>query len=457
LNHTQPKFYNIEAEEGVIAGICANAGLIVDIMPILSPDAFTSGFMRYTYTLACQLVNNALDVNISVLAEKLDAGRDDSDSFTKLVIIMRNSPVSSDVVNMTKQFAARVAAHYDTRRLLAACEEVQKVCLSDTETIEKKLSDAQNILLNFQYDSAQNKIVNHKQMAAEWIDDVDKRFNSTNDLLGLSTGFTDVDEKTGGLQKGFLYILAARPSMGKSTLALNIMNHVGKQGFKVLNFSLEMTTSELAGKFCAQRTFTNSNVLDYPKKWGDGEWAKVSQFVADCKSYGIFIDDSSTQTAASIYSASRKLKHEEGLDLIVIDHLGLIDGEGKTETEKISMLSRQMKKMAKDLNCPVLVLSQLNRECDKRPDKRPVLSDLRQSGTIEQDANVVAFLYRDVVYNPDTDQPNLSELIFRKVRGGEIGTIPLATQLQFSRFSDTQEILNEYQPPKKGRRGFDQD
>jgi len=449
------QFYNTDAEECLIGALCFNGSIMHDLMAVLVPESFYEPFCRLIYTKATELHEKRAEIEIMALSEMADLAFDKDDSIRRLSVMARNTPLISDIHEMSRVYAKRIAYHFDARKLLKVADEVHRLCMSKDTDIETRVLKAQQLFLNFEYKSEKDTVINHNQMAKQCNDDIQERFNSSNDLMGLSTGYPAIDEKIGGLQKGQLIILAARPSMGKSTLALTIADTVAKAGSTVLIISMEMTASELGVKFCSQRKTINTKSLSSPKQWDKAKWDKFSQFIGECSDLEIYMDDSSTQTIASIYSKARKLKHTSNLDLLIVDHIGLIDGEGFSETERLSKISRELKRMAKDLDCPVLALSQLNRKCDDKPagQHRPVLSDLRQSGSIEQDANVVAFLYRDVLYDKNTAQPHLTELIFRKVRGGEIGTVVLNTELQFSRFLSTDEKIDEpepYTPKTKG-------
>ena len=271
------------------------------------------------------------------------------------------------------------------------------------------------------------------------MDEIDRMAGIDGSLTGLTTGFADLDARTSGLQKSDLIILAARPSMGKTAFALNVAQNAAIKGnAKVLIFSLEMSKEQLG-----QRLLSIDSCVELSKlKTGDlsrGDWEDLNIAIDRLSKAEIYIDDTPGISVLEMKNKCRRLKAEKGLDLVVVDYLQLMSIEGKTEgrQQEVSTLSRMLKQLAREMECPVIVLSQLSRAVEQRTDHRPQLSDLRESGAIEQDADIVMFLYRDEYYNPETtEKPNTCEVIIAKQRNGPTGSLDLAWLGKYTKFAD---------------------
>ncbi len=277
-----------------------------------------------------------------------------------------------------------------------------------------------------------------KRLLTKAIDHIDEMFRSGNAISGLATGLTDFDDMTGGLQRGDLVIVAGRPSMGKTSFAMNLVEHIcirDKQPTAV--FSMEMPGEQLAVRMISSLGRVDQKRL----RTGDlqeSDWPRVTSSVSIMSEAPLFIDDTPALSPAELRARSRRLQREHGLDLIVVDYLQLMQVPGTSEnrTTEISEISRGLKALAKELNVPVIALSQLNRSLEQRPNKRPMMSDLRESGSIEQDADVIVFIYRDEVYNKETDRKGVAEVIIGKQRNGPIGTCETAFLGQYTRFEN---------------------
>ena len=290
-----------------------------------------------------------------------------------------------------------------------------------------------------------------KDLLAVAIDRVDELFHKDNPITGIATGFDDFDERTAGLQDSDLIIVAGRPSMGKTAFAINIAENAAiKEKKTVAIFSMEMPGEQLA-----MRMMASLGRIDQQKlrtgKLHDDDWPRLTSTVAMMQDTKLFIDDTPALTPAELRARSRRIAREHGLDLIVVDYLQLMQVAGTTENRatEISEISRSLKAMAKELNVPVIALSQLNRSLEQRPNKRPVMSDLRESGAIEQDADVITFIYRDEVYDEDSVDKGIAEIIIGKQRNGPIGTVRLAFLGQFTRFENyiEEQHYGERLPP----------
>jgi len=270
---------------------------------------------------------------------------------------------------------------------------------------------------------------------------IEKLFNNKGDITGVGSGFMDLDAKTSGFQKGDMVLIAARPSMGKTTFALNIAEHAAlREGKSVVIFSLEMSKDQLAYKLLC----SEANVDMLALRTGnleDKDWDSIARASGPLSKAKIYIDDTAGVTVMEMRSKCRRIKIEHGIDLIMIDYLQLMSGSGsESRQQEVSEISRSIKALAKEMECPVIALSQLSRAPEQRADHRPMLSDLRESGSIEQDADVVMFLYRDEYYNKETEEKNVGECIIAKQRNGPVGTVKLAWLGQFSKFGNLDTV-----------------
>jgi replicative DNA helicase len=315
-----------------------------------------------------------------------------------------------------------------------------------------KMENVLNTLAELQ-EPEQKGIVDLKTNLKGFIDELGRR-QSVQGMDGIATGFNQLDERLNGLKPGNLIIIAGRPAMGKTTFALNICDHNAMVGKMVLLFSREMTSSELIDKSVANLSGVALNSIK-SGNLSETEWPLISQTVSNFQDKSLFIDECS-RTVQQMSIIAKKKKMREGLDLIVIDYLQLMDGKGDNRTAQIGSITRGLKALAKELEIPIILLSQLSREVEKRPDKRPMMSDLRDSGEIEQDADIIMFVYRDeVYYEDDAMNKGFAEILVRKFRNGEIGNEILCTDLSKSKFMDVSNFTYQpYENKKQSRGGF---
>ena len=316
----------------------------------------------------------------------------------------------------------------------------------------EKMENVLNTLAELQ-EPEQKGIIDLKENLRGFIDELGRR-QSIQGMDGIATGFEKLDERINGLKPGNLVIIAGRPAMGKTTFALNISDHNAMAGKMVLFFSREMTSSELIDKSISNL----SGVALQSIKTGnlnESEWPLISQAVSNFQDKKLYIDECS-RTVQQMSIVAKKKKMREGLDLIVIDYLQLMDGKGDNRTAQIGSITRGLKALAKELEIPIILLSQLSREVEKRPDKRPMMSDLRDSGEIEQDADIIMFVYRDeVYYEDDAMNKGFAEILVRKFRNGEIGNEILSTDLSKSKFLDVSSFTYQpYENKKQSKGGF---
>lgn len=343
-------------------------------------------------------------------------------------------------VSNTEAYANIIKEKSTLRALIRAGGEIVKDSYSDEDDVSSIIEKAEKSIFDITQDNQRNGLMNMRDVMVDTFDVMQQRSENKGGLTGLTTGFIDLDRKTSGMQKADLVLLAARPSMGKTALMVNIAtNSALKANAKVAMFSLEMSRNQLS-----QRILSSLSHVDLMKIIsGDlttEEWSKVIETMTYMNEMAIYIDDTAGITPLEVKAKCRRLKAEKGLDLVVIDYLQLMEVGGRAESrqQEISAISRQLKGIAKELDVPVIALSQLSRAPEMRADHRPILSDLRESGAIEQDADIVMFLYRDEYYNPDTEKQGLGELIIAKHRNGPTGTVELLFKGEYTKFVNLQ-------------------
>lgn len=322
------------------------------------------------------------------------------------------------------------------RRLIKSCDEIMTKSFEDSEEVNSIIESAEKNIFDITQGRNREGFFPIREVLLDSFSKIEEMAMKEDGLTGLTSGFIDIDNKLSGLQKSDLILLAARPSMGKTALGLNIaLNSALKGNAKVGVFSLEMSKEQLV-----QRLLSSLSHVDLQKiisgKLNEDDWLKIVKAMGPLSETDIYIDDTAGISLMEMKAKCRKLKIEKGLDLVVIDYLQLMQSDSPSESrqQEISSISRGLKALAKEMDCPVLALSQLSRAPELRSDHRPILSDLRESGAIEQDADVVMFLYRDEYYNQDTDKKNIGEVIIAKHRNGPTGTVELLWMGQFTKF-----------------------
>lgn len=343
-------------------------------------------------------------------------------------------------VSNTEAYANIIKEKSTLRALIRAGSEIVEDSYRDDDEVGAIIEKAEKSIFDITQDNQRGGLMNMETVMVDTFGVMQQRSENKGGLTGLTTGFIDLDRKTSGMQKADLVLLAARPSMGKTALMVNISTNAAlKANATVAMFSLEMSRNQLS-----QRILSSLSHVDLMKIIsGDlttEEWSKVIETMTYMNEMAIYIDDTAGITPLEVKAKCRRLKAEKGLDLVVIDYLQLMEVGGRAESrqQEISAISRQLKGIAKELDVPVIALSQLSRAPEMRADHRPILSDLRESGAIEQDADIVMFLYRDEYYNPDTEKQGLGELIIAKHRNGPTGTVELLFKGEYTKFVNLQ-------------------
>ena len=338
-----------------------------------------------------------------------------------------------------KSYANIVAEKSLLRSMIRANEEIAGSCYAEQEEMETLLDKAERRIFEISQRRTASNFVPIRQIVLNAMDRIDQASRIKGNVTGLSTGFTDLDSRTAGLQPADFILIAARPSMGKTALVLNIAEYLTlREDRCVAVFSLEMSREQLVNRMFAMQSHVEAQKI----RTGDlteSEWAEVIESAQKIGESRLIIDDTPAITVAEMRSKCRKYKIEFGLDIVIIDYLQLMSGSGgrnDSRQQEISDISRSLKALARELNVPVVALSQLSRAVESRPNHRPMLSDLRESGAIEQDADLVMFIYRDDYYNEDSEKKGIAEIIIAKQRNGPIGTVELSWQPQLTKFAN---------------------
>ncbi len=437
LNRTAP--HNIEAEKSVIGSMLLDKEAIETALGMLTKDDFYSrqyGLMFETIQKCYESLSNEGVVDLVTVQEQLakDGAPAEMQSVDFLRALYDASPVSVNI----HSYAEIVRNKAIQRRLIKTCGEVSQLCYDDNESTEDILAETETRMFDILKTGTSSELVSIEDISIAVYEKIQQSSLSKDHVTGVATGFTDLDNMTTGFQPSDFILVAARPSMGKTAFVLNILEYVGvKKNRPAMIFSLEMSKEQLVNRLFAMDSGIDAQLLR-TGRLSDNDWERLLDTANRIGSSNIIIDDTPAISVSALRSKCRKVKLERGLDLIVIDYLQLMSGGGTRRSDsrqqEVSDISRALKALARELECPVVSLSQLSRAVEQRPDKRPMLSDLRESGAIEQDADLVMFLYRDEYYNPDSEKKGEAEVIIAKQRNGPIGTVNLYWQSQTTRF-----------------------
>ena len=425
---------SIESEQGVIACMLIDNQIIPNVFEKLGADDFYNSRHRVIFQAITELYDKDSPIDMIILKDYLIAKNQLENAGGGLYI--SQVATSEATAAFYETYTNTVYEKSVLRRLIQASDEIMRDSYEKQSEVEKVIEDAETKIFNIAEKRITKDFVPMSQAVEAGLQDIEKIFTSGDRITGVPTGYTELDSKTGGLQPGDMVLIAARPSMGKTTFALNLVQNAAIRENKVVAvFSLEMPTSQLAYKLlCAEGRVDMTKLRQGDLT--DSDWDNIARASGPLSKAKIFIDDTSGVTVSEMKSKCRRLKLEVGLDMIVIDYLQLMNGRGENRQQEVSEISRSIKGLAKEIGCPVIALSQLSRAPEARNDHRPMLSDLRESGSIEQDADLVMFLYRDEYYNKDTDSPGITELIIAKHRNGEVGTVKLGFEGKYSRFTN---------------------
>ncbi|OFK80539.1 hypothetical protein HMPREF2800_02555 [Anaerosphaera sp. HMSC064C01] len=433
---------NLIVEQEVLANAMQNKTAAVKAIEGLYEADFYNELHRKIFSAIRTLFSLNKPIDLLTVTETLERNEKiDADTITYIAnIYANNEGLSSNqdaYIDILKEKSI-------LRSLAEFSDEIKALSLEDKSPAKNVLEKAEKELFEISQGGLRNSLTALEDIMSETVQTIMKRVQNRGELSGVTTGFTDLNSLLGGFQKSDLVLLAARPSVGKTALAVNLAVNAAKAGKKVAMFSLEMSKTQIGQRILA--AFAQMNLSSLFK--GELEGTDLVNLITasnELSNYNLHIDDTAAISLIELKAKLRRLKMEEGLDLVVIDYLQLMTTGERIENrvQEISQISRGLKAIAKELDVPVLALSQLSRALEQRPDKRPKLSDLRESGAIEQDADIVMFLYRDYVYNKETENPNLAEVIVSKHRNGPIGVVNLIWKDEYTRFFDVSKNAYE--------------
>jgi len=428
--------HNIEAEEAVLGALLIDPDAIIRIATFLKPDDFFLQKNGWVYDTILTLHSRREPTDLITLTDELERQNHLAD--------IGGPPYLTDLINLTPtsihvEFYAKIVERTAIlRRLIDGATQIAQLAYEDTEEVTEIIDRAESIIFGVTERRTDRDLKPIRQAIDRYYDLIEYRSQHQGELMGIPSGLKDLDKLLGGLQRSDLIILAGRPGMGKTSLGLSIALQAARKWSKrIAIFTLEMSDEQLVQRLLSAETGIDSQRMRLGHIH-DEEWPVFIQATSLLADSGIFIDDTPAISVMELRTKARRLEAEHGLDLIIVDYMQLMRGDRRVENrqQEISYISRSLKELARELNIPVLALSQLSRAVESRHDKRPMLSDLRESGSIEQDADVVLFVYRDEVYNPDTEFPNLAEIIVAKHRSGPTGLFSIYFKKQLAQFVD---------------------
>ena len=433
---------SIEAEQSVIGSMIIDKGAIAKVAEKLNEDDFYRDGHKVIYKAIIEMYKNDMAVDLVTLLEYLKS----TDQLDKAGGVTYITEVSSSVPSTANlsSYMKIVEEKSTLRKLIKSATNIIEDSYNKQGEVESVLDKAQKKIFDISEKKSSNDFEPLSVVLERGFLEIERLFNNRGEITGVGSGFKDLDAKTSGFQKGDMVLIAARPSMGKTTFALNIAEYAAlREGKSVVIFSLEMSKEQLAYKLLC----SEANVDLLKLRTGaleDKDWENIARATGPLSKARVYIDDTAGVSVMEMRSKCRRLKMEYGIDLIMIDYLQLMSGSSsENRQQEVSEISRSIKALAKEMECPVIALSQLSRAPEQRADHRPMLSDLRESGSIEQDADVVMFLYRDEYYNRETEDKNTAECIIAKQRNGPVGTVKLAFLGSLSKFGDLDVVHKE--------------
>ena len=432
--------HSIEAEQSVIGSMIMDREAITVASEIISGEDFYGKQYGVLFDTMVELNDEGKPVDLVTLQDRLKE-KDVPPEVSSLEFIrdlITAVPTSANI----KYYATIVAEKSTLRKMIRLNEEIANTCYTGKENLEVILEDTEKKVFELVQKRNTGDYVPIRQVVMNAMDKIEKASKNKGNVTGVATGFIDLDYRTAGMQPSDLILVAARPSMGKTAFVLNIAQHVAfKLNQTVAIFSLEMSKEQLVNRLFSLESRVDSQHLR-TGNLSDAEWEKLIESAGVIGKSNLIIDDTPGISISELRSKCRKYKLDKDLKMIIIDYLQLMSGSGRgsdSRQQEISDISRSLKALARELNVPVIALSQLSRAVEQRPDHRPMLSDLRESGAIEQDADVVMFIYRDDYYNKDTDRKGIAEIIIAKQRNGPIGTVELVWLPDYTKFANLEK------------------
>ncbi len=429
---------DVDAEQAVIGSMLTDKDAVIAAIEVLKEEDFYREDNKTIYSAILNLYNRSEPIDIITLKSELTAMGmfDKIGGFEYIVGLPEKVPTTANVekyINIVKEKS-------ELRRLIKTANEIIEQGYDPTENIDDIMNNAEKKIFNIMQDKDQKGYSPIKDVLVDTFTELEQLYNQKQHVTGVPTGFIDLDYKTAGLHNSDLVLIAARPAMGKSAFALNLATNAAvKANVPVVLFSLEMSKEQMVNRILCSEAMVDSNKVR-TGKIDDEDWIKLANTMGELSEAPIYIDDTPGISINEIRAKCRKLKLEKNIGMVVIDYLQLVQGSSKrsqgSREQEISEISRSLKILAKEINVPVIALSQLSRAPEQRPDHRPMLSDLRESGAIEQDADIVMFLYRDDYYNEDSEDKGLAEVILAKHRAGSTGTVKLVWLGNYTKFAN---------------------
>ena len=427
---------SLEAEQSVIGSMIMDKEAIVSAMEILTKEDFYHQQYGVLFEAMVELFDKGMPVDLVTLQNKLKEKDVPKEIYGLEYVrdIITAVPTSANI----KYYANIVKENAVKRRLIRITEDIENECYAGKETLESVLNKTEKDIFALLSSRTGGEFVPIRTVVMNALEKIEKASKQSGAVTGIPTGFIDLDYRTAGLQPSDLVLIAARPSMGKTAFVLNIAQHIAfRENMCAAIFSLEMSKEQLVNRLFSLESRVDAQALR-TGNLSDADWEKLVEGAGIIGDSKLIIDDTPGISISELSSKCRKYKLEHDLKIIIIDYLQLMSGSGRGESrqQEVSDISRSLKALARELNVPVIALSQLSRAVEQRPDHRPMLSDLRESGAIEQDADMVMFIYRDDYYNKDTELKGISEIIIAKQRNGPIGTVNLAWLPQYTKFAN---------------------
>jgi len=436
--------HDIEAEQAVIGSMLTDFDAVVTAIEMLKPEDFYREDNRLIFVAIVSLFNKGEPVDIiTVKAELESMGKfDNVGGIEYLAELPDKVPTTANVTKYIKI----VEEKSTLRNLIKTANEIIDLGYDTTEDVDSIIEGAEKKIFDTIQNKSQKSYTPIKDVLVESFTQLEELYNRKQHVTGVPSGFTELDYKTAGFHGSELILIAARPAMGKSAFVLNIATNAAlKANTAVAIFSLEMSKEQMTNRILCSEAMVDSNKVRTGKLEED-DWTKLAEAIGPLSEAEIFIDDTPGISVTEIRSKCRKLKMEKNIGLVIIDYLQLVQAStrrGGSREQEISEISRSLKVLAKEIGVPVIALSQLSRAVEQRPDHRPMLSDLRESGAIEQDADLVMFLYRDDYYNPESEKKNVAEVIIAKHRGGSTGTLDLGWFGSYTKFVNLEKRFDD--------------
>jgi replicative DNA helicase len=439
--------HNLEAEEAVLGSLLIDPDAVIQVATFLHQEDFYREKNGWIYQSVTDLHERRDPPDFVTVCDELER-RDQLDEVggPAYITSLINAVPTSIHVEYYGRIVERTAI---LRRLIGAAGQIAQMAYDESRDVNDVVDRAEQLIFGVSQRRVRRDLTLIRHILTDYTDRIDELYRREAEYIGVPTGFIDLDKMLGGLQRSDLLIIAARPGVGKTSLALAIGENAAlKHGARTAMFSLEMSGEQLVGRLISSRTGINSQKLR-TGQLTDDDWERFVKATGTLSDAPIYIDDTPGLSVSEMRTKARRLHAEQGLDLVMVDYLQLMRSDSRSENrvQEISQISRSLKEMARELSLPLIALSQLSRAVEQRNDKRPILSDLRESGALEQDADVVMFIYRDEMYNEETTFRNIADVIIAKHRNGPTGSVQLFFQSDLAKFADAelhQQPLDEY-------------